>query len=317
MISNFNREKAEKYILENDFAYAQLLYRREIVKDINDSEFLGLQEKLLAEKLLAKLMSKQLENSAWQPPEKDEVFTPMQKSTLWTLILLGDVGLNGSVIPGIQKAVEYIFETQFDKEKNYFHNDHPIWGDFMQSHNAITLRALLRLGFANNEMVKKASMKHLELIHGKEGICKYKKGGFKCPWGLTKNLRFFNEWPNNWKNQQFEESVKACQEYLLEHDITTAAYPREGKGPNNKWFLLSYFKTYYCDYFEIVEALVDSGIKNHDNIKRALNKIGSLCHEEKTWICNLDRSWLVKFEMKEQPSPWLSFRGIKIANRLK
>lgn len=50
----------------------------------------------------------------------------------------------------------------------------------MQSHNSSVLRALVRLGFAEHEEVKKAFMKHFDLIFGKEGYCKYKKGGFRC-----------------------------------------------------------------------------------------------------------------------------------------
>ena len=49
----------------------------------------------------------------------------------------------------------------------------------MQSHNASILRALIRLGFTDNKDVKNASIAHLDLIHDKEGYCKYKKGNFK------------------------------------------------------------------------------------------------------------------------------------------
>lgn len=112
MVENFNIEKAKDFIFDKDFPYVQLLYKREIkgIK-IDDSEFLELQEELLSEKLLARLMNKQLENRAWQPSEKDEVFTPMQKSTLWTIIQLGEIGLNVQVYP-ISKKQSIIFSKR-------------------------------------------------------------------------------------------------------------------------------------------------------------------------------------------------------------
>ena len=313
-IPNFDTEKAKEFILNYSPPFVKLLYLRDIEGvSINDSEFLELQEKLLAEKILAKLMSKQLDSGAWQLPEKDEVFGPMQRSTVWTLIQLGQLGINGTTIPSIVKAVDYTFEKQFDKKEKIFHNDHPSWGDFMQSHNATILRALIRLGFATRDDVKEASLLHLEKIHGKDGYCKYKKGGNRCAWGLLKNLKFFNEWPENWRNNPLRESITISQDFLLSHNLAEADYPRDSKKKSNhKWFDLSYFKTYYVDIFEAVEALVHSGIKSHPVITDTLKKIGEKCIDQQTWMCELARSWIVKFEKKDTLSPWLSLRGLRI-----
>lgn len=103
-------------------------------------------------------------------------------------------------------------------------------------------------------------------------------------------------------------SLKPC--------LANAAYPREKNKIHKNWFSLSHFKTYYSDYFEGAEALIESGIKDHPIVKEAIEKAGNLCLEEKTWNCQLARTWHVKFERKDKPSPWLSLRGMKIITLL-
>jgi len=182
----------------------------------------------------------------------------------------------------------------------------------MQSHNSSVLRALIRLGFTDNNYVKKASFAHLDLIHGKEGYCPYKKGGYRCAWGLIKNLLFLNDWPKSWKNSKMKESISACQDYLVSHDLSTASYPRVGEKPNNKWINFSYFKTYHSDIFEGLESLIISGRKEGKIISKTLEVVGKRCKDEKTWICDQNNSMQLKLERKEQESPWLSLRGLKI-----
>lgn len=312
-IPNFNAEKAADFILNNKEQFAKLSYKRDIEGlSLESSQFLSLQEEILATKKMTNLMSKQLETGAWQPPEKDDVYGPLQKSTIWTLILLGNVGLNGSVLPNIEKATDYLFETQYNKEEQYFLNTHPKWNKPMQCANATILRAFLRLGLDSRADVKAACFAHLESIHNKEGECSYKKGGFKCAWGLIKDLLFFNEWPEDWRVKEYSESVKSCQDYLLSYNLSKAEYPRKGDKKNYKWFALSYFRSYHSDYFEAVEALVRSGIKNHPVVNTALEAVGGKCINEQTWLAEPISTWLASFEKKGQPSPWLSLRGLRI-----
>lgn len=53
-------------------------------------------------------------------------------------------------------------------------------------------------------------------------------------------------------------------------------------------------------------------LKKHNILEKSLQKADKLCIENKTWICQLDRTWQVKFEKRNKPSPWLSFRVIKV-----
>ncbi|MCG3217122.1 MAG: hypothetical protein KAS63_10370 [Candidatus Heimdallarchaeota archaeon] len=317
-IPNFDEKKATDFILNHKDPYVKFAFQRDIEDmDFSKSEFVELQSSLFEDRKLASLTSKQLDTGAWESPEKDSVFGPLQKSTIWTLVLLGQMRLNGSIVPEIVKALNYTFETQYDHEKKMFHNNHPVWGDFMQSHNSTALRAFLQLGFDSRKDVKQASLEHLEHIHGQEGLCKYKKKNYRCAWGLVKNLLFFNEWPENWRNQKYRESVKVCQNHLLSHDLSKADYPRERPNPNYKWINFSTFKTYHSDIFEGLESLVLSGIKSHKIIDKTLDVVGAQCTDKQTWMCGLNVNMKIKLEKKGESSPWLTLRGLRVNKALK
>ncbi|MHA2362585.1 MAG: hypothetical protein ACXAC7_01410 [Candidatus Hodarchaeales archaeon] len=316
-ITNFSPEKAKEFILNHKTPYVKLLLLRDIDNiSINDSKFIKLQDQILQEKILSRLLAKQLKSGAWVPSDKDGGFGQMHRSTIWTLVLLGYLGLNGKIIAQISNAVDYIFDKLFQNDTKIFINLGSSWNKFMESHNASILRSLIKLGFESYSDVYNACMTHLDMIYGKEGLCEYKKGGFKCAWGLTKDLLLLNEFPKSWRTEKYNESVKACQDGLLAFNLAEANYPNYRNLKSPKWFQFMYFRSYHSDIFETIEALVGSGIKDHPVLMKALEAMGEHCIDEKTWNCVHTYNWQVKFEQKDKPSPWLSLRGLRIDDAL-
>ncbi len=125
-------------------------------------------------------------------------------------------------------------------------------------------------------------------------------------------MLFLSDWPESWKNNKAKESISACQEHLLEHDLSTANYPSVKSGTNSKWFKFSYFKTYHSDIFEGLEAIVSSGIKDDPTISKTLEVIGKKSIDGKSWLCEQNINMQLKLEKSEQLSPWLTIRGLKI-----
>ncbi|MFX0171949.1 MAG: hypothetical protein ACFE9L_08520 [Candidatus Hodarchaeota archaeon] len=264
-------------------------------------------------------MGKQQDEGGWATKGKDSTWTPMHKSTLWNFLYLDYLGLNGSVIPNISKAIDYAFQMQYNSKEQAFVVESKIWGRFMQCQNAMVLRSMLKMGFEDKEEVKNVCLAHLRRISGKEGLCKFKKGPKKtdrfqipCAWGLVKDLLFFNSWPESWRDKMYKETVDAIQKYLLSHNLATADFPRIKETSYSKWFLLAYFRSYYADIIEVVEALIESGVTDHPTLNDTLIVIGEQNIDEKTWICQIVPSWDIKLEKKLEPSPWLTLRGLKI-----
>ncbi|MFX0085500.1 MAG: hypothetical protein ACFFAU_07490 [Candidatus Hodarchaeota archaeon] len=322
-IPSFNPSKAEDYLNTHKLMpYFRLLYLRDVLKvKMETNEYLEEQERFLSQKRISRLLNKQLDTGSWLPTEKDNVWGPMHKSTVWTLLFFGYFGINGSLLPNIIKAVDYIFDTKINLNEYVFRENHKIWGHFMQCENSMILRSLLLLGFNQREDVKRACLAHLKRIDGKEGLCYYKKGPkskdrfqLPCAWGLVKDLLFLNEWPDQWKNVEYKNTIKNIQEFLLAQNLASADFPRIKEAISKKWFAFAYFRSYYADLFEAVESLIMGGLVNHNKIDETLQIIGKHCKNSVTWLCGITPTWPIQFEKVQTPSPWLTIKGLKFSN---
>jgi len=150
-IPNFEPQKATKYIKTQNSPYVTLLYLRDIEnRSITNAEFLTHQNQLLAEPDVVALFAKQLDTGGWLPRKDDQVYNPMYRSTIWQLIYLGYLGLNGTTIPQIIKAIDYSFRNFYDQEEGIFPSISRYSG-FLQCLNGMFLRALLKMGFSRKK----------------------------------------------------------------------------------------------------------------------------------------------------------------------
>ncbi|MFQ6125935.1 MAG: hypothetical protein ACE5R6_15210 [Candidatus Heimdallarchaeota archaeon] len=312
-IPNFSPDKSKEFIKHINSPFVNLLFQRDIERlPISDLAFLDQQEHLLSEDEFTNLFARQLDTGGWLSLSEDRVYNPMYQSTIWHLIYLGYLGLNGTVIPHLTKAVNYCFRNFYDQDEQIFPSVNRRYSGFLQCVNAMLLRSLLKMGFADQEEVHEASLAHLDRIHGEEGYCRYKKGGFRCGWGLIKDLLFLNEFPSSWRNKKFSESVKTSQDYLLSYNLSEAKLPRAKLQISRHWLTYAYFRSYHSDIFEAAEALVLTGVKNHRELTKTLKVIGSHCLNRATWKSEYYQpKWPFKLE-RRAPSPWLTLRGLRI-----
>lgn len=321
-----NQTLAKQFLFSHPLHEIFQLYYLRMIEDLSPSSstFLEAQEQLIHTKRFVPFFASQDTTGGWFTKGKDEVWTPMHRSTPWTLINLGYFYFNGVKIPQISRAVDYIFSTQIHPEERVFRSDHPVWGHFMQCENAMLLRSLLIMGFDLRSEVKDACLTHLTHINGQEGLCHYKKGPqssdrfqLPCAWGLVKDLLFFNEWPINWRDNLYKTTVQAIQHFLLAHDLAHADFPRLKRLTSAKWFEFAYFRSYYADLFETVEALIQSGITSHERLELAMMVLANMCQEEISWSCGITPSWRLNFEKKGVLSPWLTIKALHIEKYLK
>lgn len=239
-IPNFDFVKAERFV--TNFAdsvvleFARLLYLRDVEGlPISHSAFLRQQEKVLGN--LGNVMARQLETGGWQRVEED---IKMHKfvSTFQILIFFGYLGLNGTAIPEISKAVDYCF-SHLNRDKNglFVRVGYP---EGAECENAMFLRALLKLGFAEQKPVYDICMTFLDFIYGREGMhCTHHRHlkGNPCIWVLIKNLMMLNEFPQQWCNNTYRQVVENIQKSLLASNLSG----EDWFGRN--WLKFGYFRS--------------------------------------------------------------------------
>ncbi|MFW9985188.1 MAG: hypothetical protein ACFFDJ_01320 [Candidatus Odinarchaeota archaeon] len=305
-LTGFSPTKAEEYIINYEHPiigeFVKLLHLRDIQKvATNDLAFLEQQEKLLPH----------LKNALgpWIEKNRQRTFISFQE----VISFFGYLGLNGTYIPQLVKAVNHPFF-------NYKRGD----GAFLASSGKINkcanmrfLRAVLALGFAQEDFVKQACEEYLEFNVNLEGECHVRTDGNPCAYVMVHTLRWLNEYPLHWRGKTYKTAVKNIQDYLLGYDLSTADFPRRYPEPNVNWMKFGYFRSYQSSIFEAAEALVLSGVKKHPVLKKTLDVIGSRCLNAITWKPQyVKKPWpltiLPPQRGKQIGSPWLTLRGLRI-----
>jgi hypothetical protein len=259
---------------------------------------------------LSEVMGKQLETGGWLPLDEDQRMHKYH-STPHVLVFFGYLGLNGAIIPQIAKAVDYCMDS-LNRDKNglFVRIGYP---EAAECESAMFLRALLRLGFMGQKDVRDVCMAYLGFLYGREGLhCMHHKHlkGNPCIWVLIKDLMLLNEFPQEWRSNDYRQIVKNIQRSLLTRNLSG----EDWFGRN--WLKFGYFRNQYSSLFEGVEALTMSRIKNHPELKKALQVIGLRCIDNATWKAEfVQNQWPMLLETR-QPSPWLSLRGLRIIQAL-
>jgi hypothetical protein len=228
----------------------------------------------------------------------------------------GNLGLNGAKIPQLVDAVDHAFSKYKRRDGAFIASS----GKINKCANMVFLRAVLALGFAKRTDVKRACREYLSFNLDREGDCHVRTDRNPCAYVMVRTLRWLNEFPQDWRDKNYQAAVKNVQNYLLGYDLSTADFPRRRLEPNKNWFKFGYFRSYQSSIFEAVEALVLSGIHDHPVLQNTLDVIGSQCLNEVTWKPQyIQKHWplmiLPPQRGKQVGSPWLTLRGLRITNR--
>ena len=166
--------------------------------------------------------------SAYDAPERAEesAFPPVYGSTGWTVIYVGHLGLNGTEIPAVVRAVSYLFRELIDEESGLFLSTGRQYPGFAPFGNAMLLRALLRSGFQDDERVRAACRRLLDAVHGARDACRQKRGGYPCGWGTAKNLLLLNEFPEDLHRADYGATVEDSQAFLLSTHLPEGDFSR-------------------------------------------------------------------------------------------
>ncbi|MFX1508868.1 MAG: hypothetical protein ACFFBR_01045 [Promethearchaeota archaeon] len=306
MIPNFTPGLAKEYVTNYDIPeiseFVKLLFLRDITGvSISGSVFLQQQKRVLP--LLQKGMG------SWIEKNRKRTFLSFQE----VLSFFGYLGLNGTKIPELVDAIDHAFTTYPRRGGAFIASS----GKVNQCANTKFLRAVLALGFADDQRVEQACEEYLERNLDHEGECHVRTDGNPCAYVMVHTLRWLNEYPTNWRTKNYQQSVKNIQDFLLAHELATANYPRRYPEPNKNWFKYGYFRSYQSSIFEAAQALVESGITQHKVLNRSLEVIGSSCINGVTWKPQyILKHWPIKILPPQRGpnvgSPWLSLRGLRI-----
>lgn len=238
------------------------------------------------QKIINRIFETQDENGFWNIlPESDKYYPdylhymPKYKATLWTLILLADLGHN-RYDSKVKKALKEI-------QKQFFDTNYGIYA-LKKSHfpipclngNMIYLDCYFNVSPSNKSLkALEFFYKHQRFDDGsyvgeKNEFCTNTScyGKHTCYWGITKLLKGISFIPKQTRTVEINDLLDRCIQFVLLHKVCFSSH-KESK------FMIKHidkltFPNYKSDFLEILWLLKRENVKS-DNLRLAIDLLKS------------------------------------------
>jgi len=264
-------------------------------------------------------------------------YRPKYRSTVWSLILLAQLGADGSE-PRVHKGANYLLENAIASSGAFSVNRTPSMAIPCLNGNLIT--ALLDLGWLKDERLKGVVEWEARVITGEgvapatdrdaalhyylsgtcgPGFCCSGNNRKPCAWGAVKAMLAFSKLPEQARTPLVRDAIQVGVDFLLGKDPAVADYPMpQDTKPSRSWFQFAFPVFYVTDVLQNLEALTALGYGADPRLRRAvewvLDKQDALgrwkleySYKGKTWV---------DIEQKGKPSKWVTLRALRVLRRV-
>jgi hypothetical protein len=260
-------------------------------------------------------------------------YNPKYRSTVWSLILLAQLGASAKEDKRIERACNYLLDHMAEGGQFTTTTSGAPSGtvDCLQGN---LLAALMELGYADPRIDKAYEwMAHtvtgdgIAPVESKNASVRYyayKCGpGFACgvnnklpcAWGAVKVMLAFSKLPPNKRTPAIRKAIKQGVEFFFSIDPVTAAYPtRDGSKPNRAWWKFGFPVFYVTDLLQLAETLVTLGYETDPRLSRTIDFICEKQNDRGQWLMEYDypgKTWL-DFGKKREPNEWVTLRALRV-----
>lgn len=261
-------------------------------------------------------------------------YNPKYRSTVWALILLGQLGASVAVAPQIGIACEYLLDHALAEHGQFSSIRTGAPSGTIDCLQGNLLTALMSVGYTDPRLDlavdwmarsltgegvapledKSALLRFYRYKSGPDFICGV-NGDQMCAWGGVKVMLAFSHLPPEKRTPLVERAIRRGVELLLAVDPLTAAYPtREDKPPSRNWWKFGFPVFYITDLLQNVEALVRLGYGADPRLANALTYIREKQDADGRWALDYaypGKTW-VDFGEKRQPNKWVTLRALRV-----
>lgn len=260
-------------------------------------------------------------------------YNPKYRSTVWSLILLAQLGASASEDKRIMQACNYLLDHMCQGGQFTTTTSGAPSGtvDCLQGN---LLWALMELGCDDSRMDKAYEwmartvtgdgIAPMEVRDAPVRYYAYKCGpGFACgvnnklpcAWGGVKVMLALSKVPAKKRTPLIKKAIKQGVDFVFGIDPSTAKYPtRLGDKPNRAWWKFGFPVFYVTDLLQLAEAMVNLGYGNDKRMHSTLDLIRERQNEDGQWLMEYDytgKTWL-DFGETKQPNEWVTLRALKV-----
>lgn len=328
-------QNAIDWLLEADDIGVRYLTLRDLVKADN-RELNAAKKAAHTNGPIATVLSKMDKQGYWVRPGAG--YTPMYTSTMWSVILLAQLGATIDMDRRIATACAYILDHSLSKHGHFSASGTPSGNlDCLQGGLCYSL---LEMG-CTDPRLDKAYELMARLVTG-EGIAPFtdRKAELRfyaakagpvfacngtaqqpCAWGAVKVMLAFGKVPVPKRTPLMNDAIKTGVDFLLSKDPAVADYPlgyssKPTGRPSGNWWKFGFPVFYATDILQNVEVLARLGYGKDPRLANAIQIIRDKQDSQGRWLMERNytaKTW-VDFGPKKQPNKWVTLRAMRVLN---
>ncbi len=330
------RKDSSPWLLECDDPGVRYLAMRDLLDFPPDDPALKSARKAAhKEGPIAVVLAKMHEEGYWVKPGPG--YNPKYRSTVWSMILLAQLGASASEDKRIEQACSYLLDHIGEGGQFTSTTSGAPSGtiDCLQGNLVWSLMELgcddPRLEKAFEWMARTVTSEGIAPMKNKEAPIRYYaykcgptfacgvNNKLPCAWGGVKVMLALGKLPTEQQTPLIRKAIKQGAEFFLGIDPATAKYPtRDDSKPNRAWWNFGFPVFYVTDLLQLAEAFVRLGYGNDPRMSNTLKIIREKQNEDGQWLMEYDytgKTWL-DFGEKKQPNKWVTLRALRILKSL-
>jgi hypothetical protein len=321
--------KALEWLLEPSNTNVRYLAMRDLTH-ANQEVLENLQEKAHAEGPIAKTLSKMQPEGYWSEPGPG--YYPKYTGTVWSVILLSQLGASLELDKRVAAACAYLLEHALTKYGQFTMNGLPSGTiDCLQGNLCAALLNLgcedPRLDKAFDWMARSVTGEGLAPMEDKAAPVRYYSGKcgsqfacggnqkLPCAWGAVKVMLAFSKQPKGKRTPLINKAIQVGVDFLFSTDPAKADYPcGYSNKPSGNWWKFGFPVFYVTDLLQNVEALVGLGYGDDSRLANAFKIIHEKQNAQGRWLLEYGyngKTW-VDFGPLKQPNKWVTLRALRV-----
>ena len=322
-------ENQLQWLLEPSDIGVKYLAIRDLLKS-DAKELMAAKSKAHAEGPIAQVLEKMNKEGYWE--QAGAGYYPKYTGTIWSIILLAQLGASIEMDERIATACSYVLEHALTKDGQFTISGAPSGTiDCMQGNLCAALLDIglkdPRLDKAFEWMARSVTGEGVAPMQDKSAPLRYYAGKcgpnfacgannkLPCAWGAVKVMLAFSKLPKVKKTALINSAIQTGVAFLFSKDPARSDYPcGYNTKPSQNWWKFGFPVFYVTDLLQNVEALVGLGYGNDPRLKNALAIIQEKQDAQGRWLLEYDYSgkiWL-NFGAKKQPNKWVTLRALHV-----
>ncbi|GIK43541.1 MAG: hypothetical protein BroJett011_73740 [Chloroflexota bacterium] len=279
---------------------------------------------------IAAILAEMNPAGSWAEPGPG--YNPKYRSTVWTVIMLAQLGASAGQDERIALGCNYLLEHALTAGGHFTASGAPSGtADCLQGNLCWALVELgcndPRLASAFEWMARSVTGEGVAPAEARQEAVRYYAGKcgpifacgsnnkLPCAWGGVKVMHAFSRWPLERRTPLIDRAIRQGVDFLFSTDPALADYPTGySDKPSGNWWKFGFPVFYVTDLLQNVEVLVGLGYGHDPRLANALTLIRQKQDGQGRWPLEYDyagKTW-VDFGPKKQPNKWVTLRALRV-----